>query len=166
MENQEVLAVVRASMPRRWLGVTMLAALGLLLLYTAMSRPPENLFWQLFLLVIGGLALWGAERMYRATAYAVELTEAGLRSTSGEMIAPMEEIVAVDRGTFVFKPSNGFLLKLSAPGTPSRRWAPGLWWRVGRRVGIGGVTPGAQAKMMADMLAAMLIERQAEDEQG
>lgn len=155
--NDEVLAVVSASAPRRWLGVTMLAALGGLLVYTALARPPAELGWQGFLVIMGLVALWGADRMYRATAQRVELTAEGLQSSDGEVIAEMDDIASVDRGTFVFKPSNGFILRLKA--SAPRRWAPGLWWRYGRRVGIGGVTPGAQSKLMADMLAAMLLER-------
>ena len=38
-------------------------------------------------------------------------------------------------------------------------WAPGMWWRVGRRVGVGGLTGGAESRAVADALAAMLVER-------
>ncbi|MEQ9257724.1 MAG: hypothetical protein RIG84_01360 [Roseovarius sp.] len=155
--KDEVLATVSASTPRRWLGVSMLAALGGLLIYTALVRPPAVIGWQIFLLAIGGISLWGAERMYRATAARVELTREVLRVTTGEIIAPLAHISSVDRSMFVFKPSNGFILRLNT-GAPGR-WAPGLWWRFGRRVGIGGVTPGAQSKVMADILAVMLKER-------
>jgi hypothetical protein len=37
-----------------------------------------------------------------------------------------------------------------------RAWYPGLWWRMGRRVGIGGVTSAAQTKAMAEIIAAMI----------
>lgn len=155
--SDEVLAELSASPARRWLGVGMLVALGVLLIYTALVRPPAVMGWQVFLLAIGGISLWGAERMYRATCESVELTRAGLRVSDGEIIAPLSHIASVDRGMFVFKPSNGFILRLNTGA--SRRWAPGLWWRFGRRVGIGGVTPGAQAKMMADILAVLLKQR-------
>jgi hypothetical protein len=156
MEN-EVLTVVRASAVRRGLGVGMLGLLGAILVYLAVTRPPAVPAWQGFLALVGLLALFGALAMWRATSEAVELTRAGLRSTSGEVIAPLEQIESVDRGVFAFKPSNGFILRLksAAPG----RWRPGLWWRLGRRVGVGGVTPGAQGKAMADTLTALLIER-------
>jgi len=156
MDN-EVLAVVRASAMRRGLGLAMLGGLGALLIYIAVFRPPAAPGWHVFMAVLGLVALWGMERMRRATAQAVELTRAGLRSSDGEVIAPLDQIESVDRGMFAFKPSNGFILRLkaSAPG----RWQPGLWWRLGRRVGIGGVTPGAQAKTMADMISGLLTER-------
>jgi hypothetical protein len=34
-----------------------------------------------------------------------------------------------------------------------------MFWRLGKRLGVGGVTPGAQTKMMSDMIAAMIMER-------
>ena len=155
--EDDVLAVVRASTPRRFLGIGMLLILGLMLIYTALVRPPAVLGWQIFLIGLGALCLWAAERMRLATTLAVELTRDGLRTSDGEEIAAMDNITSVDRGMFVFKPSNGFIVRLKA-STP-RRWQPGIWWRFGGRVGIGGVTPGAQGKIMADMLAAMLLER-------
>jgi len=157
-DDDTVLAVVRASTMRRGLGVTMLAALGLLLIYTGIMRPPAHFGWQAFLVVMGIIALWGAERMRRATQAAVELTDAGLRTSDGEEIVAMENIASVDRGAFAFKPSNGFILRLK--GRAPVRWQPGLWWRMGPRVGIGGVTPGAQGKVMADIIAAKLAERE------
>ena len=155
--DDEVLAVVQASAMRRGLGVAMLALLGALLLWLAVVRPPAAPTWQLFLVLVGGVSLWGAYRMWLATAQTVELTRDGLRSTDGEVIAPLEQIESVDRGMFAFKPSNGFILRLKSAASP--RWRPGLWWRLGRRVGVGGVTPGAQGKAMADTLSVLLMER-------
>lgn len=155
--DQEVLAVVRASFGRRALGVGSLAVLGFLLIYVALVRPPESLGWQGFLIILGGLTLWLAETMRRATALFIELTRDGLRCSDGEVIARIDEIQAMDRGMFAFKPSNGFLMttKAKAPA----RWQPGLWWRLGRRIGIGGVTPGHQSKAMAEIIAALIAER-------
>ena len=73
---------------------------------------------------------------------------------SEEIRARMDEIDRVERGAFAFKPSNGFLVHLKKPG--HRAWQPGLWWRMGRKLGIGGVTPAGQAKFMADMIALRL----------
>lgn len=153
--HDEVLAVVRASPPRRWLAVAVLMATGALLLYVALAAPPAPL-WQLFLIIMGALVLWLGLRLYQATQHAIELTRTELRTSAGEIIVPVAEIKAVDRGTFAFKPSNGFLVHTTNPG--GRTWQPGLWWRLGRRIGVGGVTPAAQAKFMSEMLALMLLE--------
>ncbi len=154
--QEEVLATVAASAARRWTGVGMLATVGTLVIYVALASPPQ-FGWQVFLLVIGAAAFWLAHRMWYATRDRIELTPSQLRTGSGQVICNVEDVEAVDRGVFAFKPSNGFLLKTQAPS--SNRWAPGLWWRVGRRVGIGGMTAAAETKFMSEMLSAMLAER-------
>ena len=152
--DDEILAAVRASPMRRALGLAVLWCLGALLLWLALARPPASAGLHAVLIVVGLGALWVGEMLRRATMLAVELTQAGLRSSDGETIARWEEIASVDRGAFAFKPSNGFILRLCARAPA--RWRPGLWWRWGRRVGVGGVTPGAQAKAMADIIGARL----------
>lgn len=153
-DGNEVLASVRASPVRRLVGLAVLWFMGALLLWLALMRPPETMGFQAILVGLGLGAFWTGERMRRATALAVELTDAGLRGSNGEVIAPWEQIIGVGRGTFAFKPSNGLVVRL---GSPARaQWRPGLWWRWGRWVGIGGVTPGAQARVMADIIAMRL----------
>lgn len=155
-DENEVLATVRASMGRRVLGVVSLGFLGVLLIYIAFVEPPA-FGWQIFLLAVGVSALWCMEAMRRATASVVELTPKELRDADGTVIARVEDIVSMDRGFFAFKPSNGFLLKTRTGD--SRQWRPGLWWRMGRRIGIGGMTPGSQTKYMSEILAAMMATR-------
>lgn len=159
-DTQEVLAVVQASNGRRFLGLASLAMLGILLLYIAFARPPD-LGWQVFLIVVGGVSLWGADAMRRATASRVELTETEIRDADGTVIALVADVISMDRGAFAFKPSNGFLLKTKTPA--SRDWRPGLWWRMGRRIGIGGMTPGNQTKFMSEILAALMAKRDQQD---
>ena len=155
--SEEVLATVRASAPRRWIGVGMLAILGAMLVYLALATPPQTLFWQVFLLVMGVGSLVLADATRRATERAIELTAQGLRDTSGEVLVAIDDIERVNRGTFAMKPSNGFVVVLQSPG--ARSWHPGLWWRIGKRVGIGGVTPASQTKFMAQTLEALMAER-------
>lgn len=159
-DTQEVLAVVQASNGRRFLGLASLGMLGVLLLYIAFARPPD-LGWQVFLIVVGGVSLWGADAMRRATASRVELTETELRDGDGTVIALVGDIISMDRGAFAFKPSNGFLLKTKTTNT--RIWRPGLWWRMGRRIGIGGMTPGHQTKFMSEILSALMAQRDLKD---
>jgi uncharacterized protein YjeT (DUF2065 family) len=156
--DDEVLARISASPGRRGFGVLSMAALGAILVYVAFVRPPEELVWQLVLIVFGVGALFLANRMRQATAEVLELTREELRSTDGTVIARIDEIEHLDRGFFAFKPSNGFLMRLSSK--KKARWEPGLWWRLGRRVGIGGVTPGSHSKAMAEIIAALMHERQ------
>lgn len=156
--DDEVIATIRASTPRRWLGVGMMGGLGVLLIWVAMATPPANIFWQAFLLALGAGALVFAQLMWRATATALVLRRDRLEDTGGTLVVRIADVEKVDRGMFALKPSNGFMLVLSAPQT--RAWRPGLWWRMGRRVAVGGVTSGAQTRPVADIISALVLERQ------
>lgn len=154
--NEEILATINASWGRRLLGLASLWGLGLLVFYLTLSQS-HAFGWQVLLLAISGGTFYVAEKMRRATGFQIELTPTVVRDSSGRILADVSDIQAVDRGTFAFKPSNGFLItcKTKAP----RVWAPGLWWRNGRRIGIGGITAAPQTKFMAEMLSAMIAER-------
>ena len=155
--SSEILATVHASAPRRLFGVTLNIVLGLLLIYIALIKPPAHMGWQAFLVLLGVTVLWLGQKMWYATQRVIELTETELRDSSGEVIAYVDQIVSIDRGMLAFKPSNGFIFKVKT--AQPRAWNPGLWWRFGLRVGVGGVTPSSSTKMMADIIAAKLAER-------
>ena len=156
--QDEILTIIQASRPRRAFGVAVLAFLGAFMIYIAVAFPAEDMRWQAFLLVFGMGVLWLANKMWRDTGEAIELTATELRMSGGAVLATISQIRSLDRGTFAFKPSNGFMLRLNEKA-PSA-WYPGLWWRLGRRVGVGGVTSAAQTKAMAEIIAAMIAERQ------
>ena len=158
--SDQVLASIEASAPRRGLGVVVLGSLGAMLIYLAFAAPPAGFGLQIMLIVLGIGALWLTDRMRRATAVRIELTETELRTSDGVLLARADQFVSIDRGAFAFKPSHGFTLKMSAKA--SAAWQPGMYWRFGKRLGVGGVTPGAQTKMMSDMIAAMIMERGAD----
>lgn len=157
-DPDDIMAVIQASPGRRILGLGSLWVLALLVIYVAIASPPE-FGWQVFLLAMGGGSIYAAEAMRRATAITLELTREELRDSAGTVLARVEDIVSIDRGIFAFKPSNGFLLRLSHKSP--RAWKPGLWWRLGKQIGVGGMTPGHQTKFMAEMISAMIAERDA-----
>lgn len=157
--DPEIIAIARASAGRRYLGVGMLSLLGLMVINIAFSTAP-GIGFQLLLALIGVASIWMAFSMWRATESRIELTEEELRDADGTVIARIEDIEGVDRGFFAFKPSNGFLLKTRSAGTNT--WRPGLWWRVGRRIGVGGMTPAHQSKAMSEIIAAQHATRQME----
>ncbi len=162
--STESYAVLNASTPRRMMGTGVLLALGFLLLYLAAARPPAEFIWTFVLLGVGVGSLVMGYFMWQGTAYTIELSDKGLVQSDGSVIAAMEDIAACDRGMFAFKPSNGFLVRLKEPAPAG--WSPGMWWRVGKRLGVGGVTQPAHAKMMADTLSALLAQRDASEGDG
>lgn len=156
MSDDDIEMELTASGGRRVIGVGSVASLGIIMLYLAMVQAP-GAEWRVFMVAFAGLSLWMAQRMWRATAHRLELTPEGLRSSDGRVIAAMEDVVSVDRGVFAFKPSNGFMVRLSRKG--SFAWEPGLWWRIGRRVGVGGVTHRTPARVMAETMQMWIAQR-------
>jgi hypothetical protein len=155
--EDEVLATVQASAPRRMFGLLTMLLLGAMLIYLGLTIGADAT-GTAFLLLLGAACLWATVRLQRATASAIELRRDGLYDREGTLIAAIDQIERMDRGTFAFKPSNGFILKLSTP--QGRAWRPGLWWRIGRRVGVGGVTAAPQTKAMSEIIAAMIHKRE------
>jgi len=153
----EVLTTLTPSRPRRLLGAGLLVLLGLALLLLVATRPPDGLMRQIFLALFGVACLLQARRGWRATANSLVLRRDGIFDLAGDEICALTNIQSVDRSMFAMKPSNGFLVRLHNP--MPRRWAPGLFWRFGRRIGVGGSTPAAQGKQMADILAVLLSEK-------
>lgn len=155
--DKEVLATVAASAGRRALGLGMLVALAVLVIYVAVSTPP-SLGWQMFLIAMGTGSLMIANAMRKSTHNRLELTRAELRDDAGTLLVRIEDISSIDRGAFAFKPSNGFVLRLKK--SYPKAWRPGLWWRAATRIGVGGMTPMRETKYMAEMIALMLAERE------
>jgi len=152
----DIIATVTPSPMRRMFGVAVMGTLGVLLIYMALATAP-SFGWRLVLFAFGGLALVGTMRLWQATLARVELTATELRCSTGVVLADIDQIMSIDRGIFAFKPSNGFVLKLAT--RHDRGWAPGLWWRTSRRLGIGGVTSAGEARFMAELLAARIAAR-------
>lgn len=150
MQDENVIATLQATGPRRVFAYGVIFALGAMVIVLAFFQPPA-LGWQIFLIVFGGATLVVAERLRRATLLGLILTETELRDTSGAVLTTIENIKGVDRGMLAFKPSNGFVIRLKSPA--ARGWAPGLWWRYSKRLGVGGVTPSGPAKFMAEQIA-------------
>lgn len=158
-DPNEVLATAGASGGRRLLGLGSLGLLGVMLIYIAIVQSPE-IQWRVFLLALGVGSLWLVDRMRRATASRIELTETELRDSDGTRIALVEEIDGLDRGFFAFKPSNGFLMRTTTKA--ATEWRPGMWWRVGRRIGVGGMMPAHQSKQVAEIIAIIMAKREIE----
>lgn len=154
--GDEVLARIVPSTGRRLLGIGMLSFLAFLVLYVAITTPP-SLGWQLFLIALGAVSLMIANTMRKSTRNTLELTRTELRDDTGTILVKVEDIISIDRGAFAFKPSNGFLLRLTRPHP--KDWRPGLWWRASTRIGVGGMTPMRSTKYMAEIIAIMIAER-------
>lgn len=154
-DQDEVLAELRVSPLRRVTAVTVMLGLAGVLFYVVWVNPP--IAYLQFLFVISGIgALIAARAVAKASAGAVILTTKLLRDRDGTQIAALDEIELVDAGFLALRPSNGFTIRLREP--QQSMWRPGLWWRWGRRIGIGGMTPRQSGKMMSDMIKMQIAE--------
>lgn len=149
---------IGASPTRRMFALIAVYSLGGLLIWGAFQGD-GNAFRMLFLVLLGAGFLFAAERMRRATTLAIVLDGDGLRDSAGTVLARWDQIEKIDRGTFANKPSNGFsvVLREKSPAV----WAPGMWWRIGRRVGVGGVLPGRPTRFMGEQMAVYLASMKA-----
>lgn len=151
------LVEVKCSVMRRLTGLAVLFLLGTLLLYIAFVQPPEELEWQVFLILFGLGIMYSGEKMRKATLESIILTSEGLFSSNGTKLVGIENVKSIDRGVFAFKPSNGFTVLMHE--RQARAWQPGLWWRYGRRLGVGGVVQASQTKSMAEVMAVIVHQR-------
>lgn len=151
----EVVLEIGASAIRRW--VALLALLGLALLFFRFAIGDVPDLWRLLFVGLGAAILWCGNRLRVATLGGLVLTRSGLETAEGEMLARLDNIDKVERGAFAFKPSNGFLLRLKE--ADGNGWAPGLWWKFGRRIGVGGTLSNGQSRAMAETIIALQAER-------
>lgn len=149
-DDNEILMTLAPSIGRRVLGAGSLAALGFLLLSVVFEATG---IWQAFFLLLAILVLVAARRLWLSTGDRLELTRTELRTASGRILTPIDNVQNVDRGVFAFKPSNGFLVKLEKPCGSG--WSPGLWWQRGRYIGVGGVVRAGEARAMAEFISGL-----------
>jgi hypothetical protein len=154
---QDVRFTLRPSRARLWFALAAQAGAGLVLVWIALAVGEAGVVLRVACAVAGGLLLWGLRRLRDAGSRALVLTEAGLADTRHGPLCGLADIVRVERGVFAFKPARGFALRLAAPGP--RRWVPGLWWRMGRTIGVGGLTGAGETRIMGEMIEAMVAAR-------
>ena len=156
----EVLVSVKAEPARRLFGAGALFLLCVIVLwhgYKNYSLTDEGLV-QIFLGLAG---MFAALRFWRGSDNGLELTPTELRETRGRQIVRITDIVAVQREAFgIIKPTNGFVIvtREKLPAAIS----PGIWWRLGRRIGVGGLTGGGEGRAMVELLQEMLKRRETE----
>lgn len=149
----EIRARIEVSRSRYWLTLAAIVALVLVLAGLAVDPGLGALMRSLFAALALALAALAAALLARGRG-GLTLTEDGLRDDAGHEVCTWSAIRAVNRGLSPIRPSKGFLIYLNAPAP--RGWHPGLWWRWGTRIGVGGMVAGRQASFMADLMTLHL----------
>ena len=154
--SNSVIAKLEASPVRRGLALFVMMLLGFLLLYLAITTD-ASFFHKVFLVVVVAAVFFMARAMQRGTTGHIELRDTGLFFENGKRLSSIDNITRVERGVFAFKPSNGFVVSLKQK--THRAWVPGLYWKFGTKIGVGGVTAPSDAKFMADTLTVLIARR-------
>ena len=151
------LARISISRFRQKLTGVLLAGGGFLVLYVNVQSPSEGLAARILIPLFGLGMIWLAIRLVRAGSAVLVLQSDGIWTGGGEQLCALDDIEAVRRSMLEMKPTNGFALVLRNPARP--RWQPGLYWALGKRIGIGGSTNPLETKHMAQSIEAILAER-------
>lgn len=149
-EDDTPIAELRVSALRRGVAAGAPAVLGLFLVYVAVGNEDVSPVARALLATLGLGAVFQANTVWKSTARYLILTRSDLRDSAGVVLTPLSAIKSVEAGFFTFKPSNGFLIRLTEPGPTT--WVPGLYWRRGTRIGIGGAASGHACRQMAQVI--------------
>lgn len=155
--TERIISTLKPSPARRILASGASAGLGLVLLWLLVSQPGREPMLLIGLLTMSALCFGFAVVTWRATAKGLILTDDVLREDQGRVLFQLADVARIERSLLGWKPAGGFAVVTTTP--KPRAWVPGLWWRAGRRVMIGGATNGGEAKAMADLMQAELIRQ-------
>lgn len=159
-DPDEVIFQLHPSPVRRYLGVASLALVSAVALRLGLESEASD-GGRMLLMLIGALGFYANYRFWKSTHDGLELTPTELRETGGRRVMAVADIRAIERELFgVIRPTNGFVI--AHHGRYPSGFKPGLWWRIGGRVGIGGLTPSGEGKAMAELLLS-LVDRQMAD---
>ena len=153
----DVIVKIQPGKARRIFSAILLCLVALVMLNLVFTGSANSVVLKTILLSMSCVFLWQAQTSLRSADAALVLTRDGLFDGQGELICSISQIVSVDRGWFSLKPSNGFLIRLHEPAV--RKWSPGLYWRIGTRLGVGGALSPAQTKELSDKLMLLVEER-------
>jgi hypothetical protein len=157
MNDAEILAILRPAPARRVALVVVTGLMGGMLILVGLDAPSGGLALRGAFLFGGVGAFWAGWRVWQATAVDLVLTTQDLRQSDGRVICTLADIEKVERGLAALRPATGFALQLRR--AQSFGWVPGLWWRRGTRVGVGGMTTRASSKALAEVIEAELRDR-------
>ena len=151
------------SLPRLWIGTFALAGVAGVVLWVAATGTfaPASRF---LVAVLGAAMAFAAVKFFRSAGVALEFDGNTLSEVDGgRVLARLDNMRRIERGALAFKPSSGFLIVLKAKDA-GNVWVPGIWWRIGRHVGVGGIVPSHAAKFMAEVIEMRLASLRSDAE--
>ena len=152
--SEKVIATLAPTPARRVIAVAAIGGIGAVVLWMAATYPAPSAAILVGLVGLAVLCFAAAAYVWRVSAVRLELTEHELRDTAGRQLFALADVDQIEKGMLAWKPAGGFAVVLKS--RKGRIWVPGVWWRLGRRVMIGGATNSGEAKAMADLMAEAL----------
>ena len=140
---------------RRWFGVFSLGLPALIIGALLVQGAITSLISTVILLVVAGVFGWSAYRMATVPAKGIVFDGKSLETEDGLVLAKMDEIVDVQTSIFAMKPTNGFTLILNSTSKMPTR--PGIFWRQGRHMGVGGLLRASEAKSIGKAIQAEVV---------
>ena len=124
----------------------------LLFLCYTISKIEEEITSLDFLLIptIVFLGLWFIRFLKRYSKIGFLINQSGLFNLDGSIICKMDDIERIDISPYTFKSANGFIVILKTKS--SFNLTPGLYWRLGKRISIGGLVSKSESKFLSQTL--------------
>ena len=130
----------------------------LLFLSYTVSNIEEEITFLDFLLIptIVFLGLWFIRFLKRYSKIGFLINQSGLFNIDGSVICEIDDIERIDVSPYTFKSANGFIVILKTKS--SFKSIPGLYWRLGKRLSIGGLVSKNESKFLSQTLLSFFEE--------
>ena len=132
----------------------------LLFLCYTISKIEEEITSLDFLLIptIVFLVLWFRRFLKRFSKVGFLINQSGLFNLDGSIICEIGDIEKIDVSPYTFKSANGFIVILKTK--TSFKSIPGLYWRLGKRLSIGGLVSKTESKFLSQALLRFYEEKE------
>ena len=132
----------------------------LLFLCYTISKIEEEITLLDFLLIptIVFLAFWFRSFLKRYSKVGFLINQSGLFNLDGSIICEIGDIERIDVSPYTFKSANGFIVILKTKS--SFKSIPGLYWRLGNRLSIGGLVSKNESKFLSQTLLGFYEENE------
>ena len=150
---------IQYKLPSHRIKILGLVIFGLLLfLCYTISKIEEDLTLLDFLLIPTIIFLWLCFRKFlkRYSKVGFLINQSGLFNLDGSVICEIGDIERIDVSPYTFKSANGFIVILKTKS--SFKSIPGLYWRLGKRISIGGLVSKNESKFLSQTLLGFFHE--------
>ena len=156
----ETIPDVQYELPRHRMKIlgTIIIGLTIFLVYQLSTLNSEISFLDFLLIpiIIFLLFLFKAF-LARYSNVGFLINEIGLFNLDKSLICKIEDIEKVDVSPYTFKAANGFIVLLKTKN--SFKAIPGLYWRLGKRISIGGLISKSESKFLSGTLLEILNKK-------